>query len=236
LPGPFAPLELGREARHADAENGGEEGRFPPLIPTWNRPGSGSGIETQQRKSSLLGNYPGQFASSSEPSSPGRVPHTPFTGEPLPPMQTPYKARIRRAPSPSYLQSPSSPGGYGPEETPSRPGQQQHASSLSLSSLPPAFRNMQSSQHNLSQSASQPMPGGGLGSANISRTPTPSLDFAGMQTEIDEAHEQAAEAAKGTLMQIFPAVDVEVIEWVLEAREGDLGKSIEALLEMSGGG
>jgi len=38
------------------------------------------------------------------------------------------------------------------------------------------------------------------------------------------------------LIQIFPAVDEEVIEWVLEANEGDLGQSIEALLEIGGGG
>jgi hypothetical protein len=37
------------------------------------------------------------------------------------------------------------------------------------------------------------------------------------------------------LLQIFPAVDGEVIELVLEANTGDLGKSIEALLEMCSG-
>jgi hypothetical protein len=41
------------------------------------------------------------------------------------------------------------------------------------------------------------------------------------------------DAARETLVQIFPAVDNEVIEWVLEANEGDLGKSIEGLLEMN---
>jgi Rab5 GDP/GTP exchange factor len=56
-----------------------------------------------------------------------------------------------------------------------------------------------------------------------------------MQAEIDTAHSQATEASKNTLMQIFPGVDTEVIEWVLEANEGDLGKSIEQLLELSGG-
>ena len=50
-----------------------------------------------------------------------------------------------------------------------------------------------------------------------------------------EAAEHAASAAKETLRQIFPSTDVEVVEWVLEANEGDLGKSIEALLEMSSG-
>jgi len=72
--------------------------------------------------------------------------------------------------------------------------------------------------------------------SHISRTPTPSLDFSGVQAEIDVAHANAAAAARDTLMQIFPGTDVEVIEWVLEANGGDLGKSIEALLEMNNGG
>jgi hypothetical protein len=71
--------------------------------------------------------------------------------------------------------------------------------------------------------------------SHISRTPTPALDFAGVQAQIDSAHEQAATAARETLIQIFPAVDVEVINLVLEANDGDLGKSIEGLLDMSGG-
>lgn len=72
-------------------------------------------------------------------------------------------------------------------------------------------------------------------SAHVSRTPTPNLDIAGLQAEIDRAHERAAVASKETLRQIFPDVDDEVMGWVLEANEGDLGKSIEALLEMSSG-
>lgn len=67
-------------------------------------------------------------------------------------------------------------------------------------------------------------------------TPTAGLDIAGLQAEIDAAHTRAEDAARGTLIQIFPAVDQEVIEWVLEANEGDLGRSIEALLEIGGGG
>jgi len=50
---------------------------------------------------------------------------------------------------------------------------------------------------------------------------------------IDAAHANVAAAAKETLTQIFPGTDKEVIDWVLEANDGDLGKSIEALLEMS---
>jgi hypothetical protein len=34
---------------------------------------------------------------------------------------------------------------------------------------------------------------------------------------------------------MFPSMDGEVRDWVLEANGGDLGKSIEALLEMGGG-
>ncbi|KAI0769168.1 hypothetical protein BC629DRAFT_1534260 [Irpex lacteus] len=69
----------------------------------------------------------------------------------------------------------------------------------------------------------------------VSRTPTPHLDIAGMQQEIDRVHENAAAAARETLRQIFPGMDGEVVELVLEANGGDVGKSVEALLEMSGG-
>jgi hypothetical protein len=54
-----------------------------------------------------------------------------------------------------------------------------------------------------------------------------------MQAEIDIAHEQAAVAARDTLLQIFPGADEEVVQWVLEANGGDLGRSIEALLDMT---
>jgi Rab5 GDP/GTP exchange factor len=72
--------------------------------------------------------------------------------------------------------------------------------------------------------------------ASRTGTPTAGLDIQGLQAEIDAAHSRAADAARGTLIQIFPAVDREVIEWVLEANEGDLGRSIEALLEIGAGG
>lgn len=54
-----------------------------------------------------------------------------------------------------------------------------------------------------------------------------------MEAEIEAASEQASRAALETLFQIFPSADREVVGWVLEANEGDLGKSIEALLEMN---
>jgi len=75
------------------------------------------------------------------------------------------------------------------------------------------------------------MLGEGPGSNASSRAPSP-LDLTALQNEIDRAHSVAEEAAKGTLMQMFPAADPEVIDMVLEANRGDLGPSIESLLEM----
>ena len=72
-------------------------------------------------------------------------------------------------------------------------------------------------------------------SPSPSRNPTPTLDFGALQAEIDRAHLAAQDAARETLMQIFPTVDREVAEMVFEANDGDLGRSIEGLLEISGG-
>ncbi|CAE6350015.1 unnamed protein product [Rhizoctonia solani] len=65
-----------------------------------------------------------------------------------------------------------------------------------------------------------------------SRATTP-LDFSAMQAEIDRAHAAATDAARATLHQIFPMMDREVADMVLEANNGDLGRSIDKLLEMS---
>ncbi|KAJ3565077.1 hypothetical protein NP233_g7873 [Leucocoprinus birnbaumii] len=215
LPGPFAPFELGREQR---------DHMIGP---------DGQPLRQHQRLASGAG-----------------PPQTPINSG-LDPVQTPYKPRIRRGPSPSLHATGTPPGtspvygsGYaGPDDTPSRPTQGpqtnqslaigpsqvypgQHAPSQSLSYspnnqtlLPPRVQSLAS--------------GNALFGGEISRTPTPNLDFAGVQAEIDTAHEQAAKAARDTLRQIFPTVDREIVDWVLEAKEGDLGKSIEALLEMS---
>ena len=63
---------------------------------------------------------------------------------------------------------------------------------------------------------------------------TPDIQF--LQAEIDRAHEKQSEASRGTLRQIFPGIDEEVLGWVLEESEGQLERSIETLLEMTGGG
>ncbi|KAI0072286.1 hypothetical protein K474DRAFT_1651205 [Panus rudis PR-1116 ss-1] len=184
--------------------------------------------------------------------SPGAAPHTPmsagYSEERYSQQQTPYKPRIRRSPQSSAHSSrygsptpedytPSRPpphggsiSGRGPYTNqplamgPSQPIPQQSPSYLQAPHLQSVF---QSDPTHLQQQQQA-----GLG---VSRTPTPNLDFSGLQAEIDRAHEHAASAAKETLRQIFPTTDQEVIEWVLEANEGDLGKSIEALLEMSSG-
>jgi Rab5 GDP/GTP exchange factor len=124
---------------------------------------------------------------------------------------TPYKPWVRRT-SPSPSASPARPPASHKlvDDTPSqRPPIQSQAQALAIpQNLYPTSRT---------------------------GTPTAGLDIPGLQAEIDAAHSRAADAARGTLIQIFPAVDREVIEWVLEANEGDLGRSIEALLEIGGG-
>jgi len=52
---------------------------------------------------------------------------------------------------------------------------------------------------------------------------------------VDEAVEAQQTAALETLLQIFPDVDREVAEAVLDSNGGDLGRSIETLLEMGSG-
>jgi hypothetical protein len=134
------------------------------------------------------------------------------SGAPSAPLQTPYKPRVRR-PSPSGSVS-STPGRLTPDPTtPSRLPSYEY-----ISSLPPL-----SYQPSLLAPSSSP-----------SRTGTP-LDFTALQNEIDRAHGAAANAAKETLKQIFPTVDDEVVDMVLEAKDGDLGACIDMLLEMSVG-
>ena len=104
LPGPFAPFELGKEQRIEQAAAERE------------RDGTPSRAGSVQRPYGLSLFSPGQ-----DP------PQTPVGTGPGPPnsapMQTPYKPRVRRMPSPSFFQQPASPG-YGPEDSPTRYGLQ----------------------------------------------------------------------------------------------------------------
>ncbi|PCH36296.1 hypothetical protein WOLCODRAFT_140322 [Wolfiporia cocos MD-104 SS10] len=149
-----------------------------------------------------------------------------------PGMQTPYKPRVRRAPPSPHSSvrsaSPYQQPPYG-ENTPVRhrgPGGPYTNQPLTMG----PSQSTPTAQHTRPSSQDLRPP-----SAHVSRTPTPNLDLAGLQDEIDHAHERAAVAARDTLKQIFPTTDPEIMDWVLEANEGDLGKSIEALLEMNSG-
>jgi hypothetical protein len=157
----------------------------------------------------------------------GGAPYTPAGSEGLQaPMQTPYKPRVRRT-SPVPTQPTYTGQLYGADETPSRTGSGGPYVNQALA-LGPA--QSLSAPNAIPQHLQSPSVG-----HHISRTPTPSLDLTAVEAEIDRAHAQASAAARATLAQIFPGVDPEVREWVLEANGGDLGKSIEGLLDMAGG-
>ncbi|KAF6761755.1 guanine nucleotide exchange factor Vps9 [Ephemerocybe angulata] len=215
LPGPFAPFELGREQRQQGLMGG------PPV------PESADGRWPQH----ISQQYPATPQSAAYP----QTPYGPEGGY-VPNIQTPYKARQpkRGGPagySPSGPWGSSSPGGspgygYGSgEETPSRAGPQTNlplaiGPSQQLPALVPPRVNLLAHAE-----------AGG----HISRTPTPALDLAAVQQQIDAAQNEEVKENRRQLAQIFPETDSEVVDWVLEANGGDLGKSIEALLEMNSG-
>ncbi|KZT21599.1 hypothetical protein NEOLEDRAFT_1181604 [Neolentinus lepideus HHB14362 ss-1] len=197
LPGPFAPIELGRENRNGQHQQYQESRSFTSQ-------GSAPGYAGQEY-----------------------APQTPAGNNQAASLQAPYKPRVRRVPSPLSSQSMSAPG-FSPESTPTRGGPFTHQSlAMGPSQSLPSLYSQSPRMQVLAQSESE--------GTRLSRTPTPNLDLAGVEAEIDQAHERAAAAARATLVQIFPSTDREVIEWVMEANGGDLGKSIEALLEMSSG-
>jgi Rab5 GDP/GTP exchange factor len=142
---------------------------------------------------------------------------------------TPYKPRIRQNPSLRRRGSPTygdSEGAGSGRDTPDSSG------FLTPSRSAPIYA--QGGSPNMSFGSPIPPHLGSEETYGISRTPTPALDLAGVQDEIDLAHARASDANLGTLMQIFPGVEQEIIEWVLEAEGGDLGRSIEKLLEVGG--
>ncbi|TFK29629.1 hypothetical protein FA15DRAFT_690940 [Coprinopsis marcescibilis] len=210
LPGPFAPLELGRENRQQH-----EQQSYAPAS------GSSSAGWAQQQQ---------QYGA---PPNSGGYPQTPYGAgvygtEYKAPLHTPYKPRVKRPYSPSYQfagSTPSpgaSPGGYYPEETPSKAPHTNQPLAIGPSQTlhPPRVSYLAAA------------------GADIARTPTPNLDFAGVQAQIDATHasrEEEMDHARGQLLQIFPGTDGEVVDWVLEANDGDLGRSIESLLEMTSG-
>jgi len=158
---------------------------------------------------------------------PSSLPNTPFRdpeGTPVQPQafQAPYKTRVRHIQPGSGLTTPGTPvsGRSTPDMTPSRAGP------LQIPYREPGSLTLPS---NFLRSPSPAL--GGIDSP--ARTPSPGLDIPGLQAEIDQAHERAASQALGSLTQMFPTADREVLEWVLEAEQGDLGRGIEKMLEIS---
>ncbi|EJD47919.1 hypothetical protein AURDEDRAFT_113204 [Auricularia subglabra TFB-10046 SS5] len=134
---------------------------------------------------------------------------------------TTYEPRVRPAPSPPAT-SPAH-GAHPPPPPPATTRPLAMGPSQQMLPVPPPF-------HDPTYSQAQ--------AAAIARTQTPALDFTALSDEIeriDRVHQAARDAARDTLLQIFPSAEKEVAEMVLEANDGDLGRSIEALLEMTGG-
>ncbi|KIP01499.1 hypothetical protein PHLGIDRAFT_131242 [Phlebiopsis gigantea 11061_1 CR5-6] len=164
----------------------------------------------------------------SRPQTPGS--DSSFTAQ----QRAPYKPRIRRVPSSGAPHAPHDWDAGPYEESPSRPRAPPTNRPLAIgpsqqtriASHVPRAHQLAVSEHGLQSPAQSPYG---------SRAPTPNLDIAGMQAEIDRVYESATSASRETLRQIFPAMDAEIMDLVLEANDGDLGKSIEALLEMSSG-
>ena len=199
---------------------------------TISKPLSAIGRLLAEAEESLASLAPLDFAKDSDSPSTSR-PQTPGSdAQHAAQQRAPYKPRVRRVPSPAAAQAPYDWDG-APDDTPIRqrpphpptnrplaigPSQQPRGHVPRMQSLVPELetplRTPQRTPH-------------------MSRAPSPSLDIAGIEAEIDRVHENAANASRETLKQIFPAMDVEIMDLVLEANGGDLGKSIEALLEMS---
>ncbi|GAA5954727.1 hypothetical protein JCM21900_005134 [Sporobolomyces salmonicolor] len=78
-------------------------------------------------------------------------------------------------------------------------------------------------------------------SPNLSAPPSPdpalyappTISDASVTAEIDRQHEAQRQAALETLESIFPRVEKEVLEMVLWSNGGDVGKTVESLLEMA---
>jgi len=147
---------------------------------------------------------------------------------------TTYEPRIRGS-SPGASPGPGPPPGPVAGLPPVVPSQQQQWAFFQQQQQQ-QLQQQQQQQHQHFQQQQQQAYYGGDPNA-IARTATPALDFGALSHEIeriDAAHRAAYDAAAATLQQIFPTADPEVVEMVLEANDGDLGRSIEALLEMTG--
>jgi Rab5 GDP/GTP exchange factor len=79
-------------------------------------------------------------------------------------------------------------------------------------------------------------PYSGAEASQRSRSPSPQMRGRNLEAEIGAIEDAHRQAARDTVVQIFPSVEGEVIDMVLEANGGDLGRTIDALLEISASG
>lgn len=185
-------------------------------------------VEAEESLASLTPFDIGKETTDSRPSTPANGDYS---------QRPPYQPRVRRTPSP---RNPGPPGAVDWDVPPNLQDTPSRAPPIPYTSRPLALGPSQSHPPSRShtprvQALVQSESGMPAWSPQGSRAPTPHLDIAGMQEEIDRVHENATNASRETLRQIFPGMDMEIMDLVLEANEGDLGKSIEALLEMSSG-
>ena len=162
------------------------------------------------------------------------------TGDNAPPLiQTPYRPRVRPVSTPG---TPSAPGTRTPESV----ARMQQQSGGGGGFFQPNFIGSLPGGLNF-------FPGGGSPFATPQRgpTPVPTTAHPGYTSEfvpaahstvergileevgaIDQAHR---ESARATVKQMFPQVEDDVIDMILEANEGDLGRTIEAMIDIAGG-
>lgn len=152
-------------------------------------------------------------------------------------IQTPYRPRIRQAHSREPSGSPmATPGIPTPSRQPSYSQAPPPLQLPALSTSPSFFQQLLTTSGLASERVPSRAATPDLSRARAATPSTPTgtgLDIVAMQNEIDRAHEAANEAARETILQIFPSLDGEVADMILEANNGDLGLSIDKLLEMN---
>lgn len=136
---------------------------------------------------------------------PAPFPPTPGVAEGSPDAYPGLQSRPSVSKRRSYHQHPQQPGGGGP---PSRPP---------LLPLPSSTGSLQ-----------RPGP-----PPDLAMYAAPDTSDDAVLQEIDRQHEEARQAQLETLQSIFPDAEREVIEMVLLSNSGDMGKTIDSMLEMS---
>lgn len=133
-----------------------------------------------------------------------QAPQTPQGGTRPQPIQAPYKARVRHGS-----------GTPSPSHTPINPPP-----------LPPRNNDPFGPYIGAASGLNDRVMG--------SRSPSPNFPARDLQAEIGAIEDAHRQAARDTVAQIFPHVEGEVIDMVLDANGGDLGRTIDALLEIAG--